>query len=150
MWHARSSRGRCDSGGGRGGSGGGPSKRGVLGKAGEGGWSRGGLEERRPPPPTAAPLHGSVGRAASEREAGPMVARAGRARGGPAGVADEPVMKPGAWAPFVSGKPFKKPLPQPGCGASGDKGRRRRGPSGTPPFRRAFPVLGPAGGSARS
>lgn len=120
---------------------------GRLGKAGGAGeaWRRG---APRPPPPPRF-MGRWAGRLARARR-GPMVARAGRARGGPAGVADEPVMKPGAWAPFVSGKPFKKPLPQPGCGASGDKGRRRRGPSGTPPFRRAFPVLGPAGGSARS
>lgn len=47
-------------------------------------------------------------------------------------------MKPGAWAPFVPGKPFKKPLPQLPCGVSGDKGRRLSGPSGTPPSERPF------------
>lgn len=73
-------------------------------------------------------------------------------RGGPAGVADEHVMKPGAWAPFVPGKPFKKPLPQPPCGARGDNGRRRSGPSGTPPLERPFQPRGPgseARGAAR-
>ena len=108
-------------------------RRGEAGGEGEA-WGR--ALPRRP-----APWVGGPGWLARARQ-GPTVATVGRARGGPAGVADEPVMKPGAWAPFVSGKPFKKPLPQPPCGASGDKGRRRRGPSGTPPFRSAFPVLG--------
>ena len=51
-----------------------------------------------------------------------MVATAGRARGGPAGVADETVTKPGSWAPFVPGKPFKKPLPRAGTKAGGADG----------------------------
>ena len=51
-----------------------------------------------------------------------MVATAGRARGGPAGVADETVTKPGSWAPFVPGKPFKKPLPRAGTKAGGAEG----------------------------
>ena len=72
-----------DSGVGSGGSGGGPGKRGVLGKARGGGWRRGGLEERHPPPPTDAQLHGSVGPGGLARaRRGPMVARVGRARGG--------------------------------------------------------------------
>ena len=58
-------------------------KRGVLGKARGGGWRRGGLEERHPPPPTDAQLHGSVGPGGLARaRRGPMVARVGRARGG--------------------------------------------------------------------
>lgn len=61
-----------------------------------------------------------------------------RTRGGPTGVADEPIMKPGAWAPFVPAKPFKKPLPQPPYGAIRDNGRRRRGRCGTPPLERPF------------
>lgn len=96
-----------------------------------------------PPAPHRRPASwvGGPGRA-SESEAGPDGGQSGAGQGRPAGVADEPVMKPGAWAPFVSGKPFKKPLPQPLCGASGDKGRRRTGPSGTPPFRRPFQSWG--------
>lgn len=45
---------------------------------------------------------GPVGKVGGGREPGAAVPT----RGGPAGVADEPVMKPGAWAPFVPGKPF--------------------------------------------
>lgn len=44
--------------------------------------------------------------------------------------------------------PFKKGLTQPPCGAIGDKGRLRSGPSGTPPFREAFPAAGPRLGSS--
>lgn len=80
---------------------------------------------------------GCGGRGGEERAgglgsgAGPRVAAAGRTRGGPAGVAEEPVMKPGARAPFVPGKPFKKPLPQSPCGpvatkAGGAEGRAER------------------------
>lgn len=64
------------------------------------------------------------------------------ARGGPAGVADEPVMKPGAWAPFVPGELFKKLPPQFPCGASGDNGRSRSGQSGPPPSERPFQPRG--------
>jgi hypothetical protein len=58
---------------------------GVRGRGGSEGWGWGGRPESPPCP------------------------RCGRAvatRGGPAGGADERVMKPGAWAPFVPGKPF--------------------------------------------
>lgn len=44
------------------------------------------------------------------------------ARGGPAGAAHEPVMKPGSWAPFVPGAPFKKTLPRPLAGRAGTMG----------------------------
>lgn len=53
------------------------------------------------------------------RVAGWVVDTAVQTRGGFTGVADEPVMKPGVWAPFVLGMPFKKPLPQPPVGLSG-------------------------------
>lgn len=69
-----------------------------------------------------APPIGRWAGAAAESGAGPVVATAGRARGGPAGVADETVMKPGSWAPFVPGKPFKKPLPRAGTKAGGAEG----------------------------
>lgn len=72
-----------------------------------------------------------------------MVATVGRARGGPAGVADEPVMSRAPGPPLFPGSHLKSPFLSARAGASGDKGRRRRGRSGTPPFRSAFPVLGP-------
>lgn len=89
------------------------------------------------------------------RRAAWVVAAAVRTRGGPTGVAHEPVMKPSAWAPFVPGKPLKAPFSAPVRGGQGQWPAAQWAGRNTP-FREAFPAAGPrvehrgeGGGAAR-